>query len=84
MSGDAAEAVDLALSFLGPGRSYAARVFRDAPAADGPWRPTRLETRTLRAADRLALTMEPAGGFVAVLDPLDPPAAPAGSTRGGR
>jgi alpha-glucosidase len=74
MSGDEREEVDLALSFLDPGPPYAARVFRDAPQADGPWRPARSESGTLRASDRLSLTMEPAGGFVAILDPI-PPAA---------
>ena len=68
MSGATAESVDLALSFLPRGRAYAARVWRDG-AAEGAWRPARLETRTVSAADRLALTMEPAGGFVAILDP---------------
>ena len=73
MSGDDRESVDLALSFLDPGQGYAARVFRDAPTTDGPWRPARSESGTLRATDRLALTMEPAGGFVAILDPVAPP-----------
>jgi hypothetical protein len=68
MSGATAERVDLALSFLPRGRAYTARLWRDG-AAEGAWRPTRLETRTVSAADRLALTMEPAGGFVAILDP---------------
>jgi len=73
MSGEAAQEVDLALSFLDPGQPYAARVFRDAPVAEGPWRPARAETGTLRSTDRLSLTMEPAGGFVAILDPSAPP-----------
>jgi hypothetical protein len=68
MSGATAESVDLALSFLPRGRAYAARVWRDG-AAEGTWRPARLETRTVSATERLALTMEPAGGFVAILDP---------------
>jgi len=68
MSGATAESVDLALSFLPRNRAYAARVWRDG-AAEGAWRPARLEARTVSAADRLALTMEPAGGFVAILDP---------------
>jgi alpha-glucosidase len=72
MSGAAAEPVDVALSFLARGRRYAARVFRDEPQADGPWRPARLETRTVDATGRLALAMEPAGGFVAILDPVPP------------
>jgi alpha-glucosidase len=79
MSGAAAEGVDVALPFLARHRAYAARIFRDAPAADGPWRPVRLETRTVGPADRLALTMEPAGGFVAILDPV--PVAPSNGRR---
>jgi alpha-glucosidase len=74
MGGDAAERVDLALSFLDPGQPYALRIFRDAPMAEGPWRPARSETGALRATDRLALTMEPAGGFAAILDPIPPDA----------
>ena len=81
MSGAAAEGVDVSLSFLARDRAYAARVFRDEPAADGPWRPVRLETRTVGPADRLALTMEPAGGFVAILDPVPPGARPGSSSR---
>ncbi len=72
MSGDERESVDLALSFLEPGQLYAVRIFRDAPTTDGPWRPARSESGTLRAGDRLSLTMEPAGGFVAILDPAAP------------
>jgi alpha-glucosidase len=68
MSGASAESVDLALSFLPRGRAYTARVWRDGES-DGKWRPARLETRRVGAADRLTLTMQPAGGFVAILDP---------------
>ncbi len=79
MSGAAAEGVDVALSFLPRGRAYAARVFRDAPAAQG--RGVRPGSRRGRSAptDRLALTMEPAGGFVAILDPV-----PVGGAKGER
>jgi alpha-glucosidase len=78
MSGAGAESPDVALSFLPCGRAYAARIWRDG-AADGKWRPARLETRKVGSTDRLSLTMEPAGGFVAILDPL-----PADPTNGRR
>jgi hypothetical protein len=68
MSGDAAETVDLPLSFLARGRAYDLRLWRDGEA-DGTWRPTRRETRTATAAERLSVAMAPAGGFVAILDP---------------
>jgi alpha-glucosidase len=70
MSGAEKERADLSLSFLEPGRTYAARIYRDDPsaAADG-FCPAALETKSVTSRDRLTVAMERAGGFVATLDP---------------
>jgi alpha-glucosidase len=70
MSGAEKERADLSLSFLEPGRTYAARIYRDDPsaAADG-FCPAALETKFVTSRDRLTVAMERAGGFVATLDP---------------
>jgi hypothetical protein len=76
--------MDVALSFLPRDRAYTARVWRDG-AAEGKWRPARRETTRVRATDRLSLTMEAAGGFVAILDPAGPSRrriGPVGSSTG--
>jgi alpha-glucosidase len=73
MSGADAERLDVGLGFLSAGRAYTARIFADGPlASDGAWCPTRLETKTVGAADRLGVAMQKAGGFVAILDPVGP------------
>jgi alpha-glucosidase len=52
------------LSFLDPGRTYRAEIYRDAPYAD--WKTNReaivIESRDVTAADTLTLTLAPGGG----------------------
>ncbi|QQQ18194.1 glycoside hydrolase family 97 protein [Brevundimonas vitis] len=52
------------LSFLDPGRTYRAEIYRDAPDAD--WKTNReaivIESRDVTAADTLTLTLAPGGG----------------------
>ncbi len=56
---------DIPLSFLEPGRSYTATIYRDAPDAHYRTRTDAyvIETRTVTAADTLSLTAAPGGGF---------------------
>jgi alpha-glucosidase len=56
--------LDAALSFLDPGRSYRAEIYRDAP--DAHWQTNReaivIENREVTASDTLSLQLAPGGG----------------------
>lgn len=69
MTGDNACALELPLNFLDKNRSYKASIFSDDPAETNGWRPTKLETKTVAASDKLPIKMEEAGGCVAIFDP---------------
>ncbi len=57
--------VDVALDFLDAGRAYAATLYRDADGADWQTNATAyaIETRTVRAGDRLSVPLAPGGGL---------------------
>ena len=64
-AGGSARTTDVALGFLDAGRTYTATLYRDGEGAD--WRTNPLayavETRTVTAADRLAVPLAPGGGL---------------------
>lgn len=65
--------VAVALSFLDPGRSYRAEIYRDGPNAsfEGPGRfDIVIEKRKVGAGDVLDLAMAPGGGFAIRLVPI--------------
>ena len=58
--------VSVPLSFLDPGKSYAATIWRDGAAADGQGdnrHDMEVETMTVTSAETLDLRLAPAGGF---------------------
>jgi alpha-glucosidase len=61
------------LGFLPAGRSYRAEIWRDGEGGgiDGDRFAMVRETRTVRAGDRLSLTMEAGGGFALSLRPVE-------------
>lgn len=70
MTGAEAKSVEIKLSFLDPGRAYALTLYRDdAATASVPWCPVAKEGRQVTSGQTIAVHMEKAGGFVAVLDP---------------
>ncbi|MEO8548193.1 MAG: glycoside hydrolase family 97 protein [Sphingomicrobium sp.] len=56
--------IDVALSFLAPGRRYRAEIYRDGDRADYRANPRdiAIEQRTVTSGDRLALRIAPGGG----------------------
>ena len=64
LSGGKARTMDLALDFLAPNRRYRAEIYRDASDADWERRPEAiaLETREVRASDRLKVAIAAGGG----------------------
>ncbi|WP_233222326.1 glycoside hydrolase family 97 protein [Allosphingosinicella deserti] len=56
--------LDVALSFLTPGRKYRAQIYRDGPAADyrTNGKDIVIEERVVTSADRLMLQLAPGGG----------------------
>jgi len=56
--------IDVALSFLAPGRRYRAEIYRDGDRADYRTNPRdiAIEQRTVTSGDRLALRIAPGGG----------------------
>lgn len=71
MTGADAKTVSVRLDFLDPNRSYTLTLFRDdAATAAAPWCPVAKESCQVTSAEAVTVTMEKAGGFVAVLDPV--------------
>jgi alpha-glucosidase len=60
-----ARAMDVALDFLDPGRTYTATIYRDAADADWQTNPVAyaIETRTVTSANRLTIPLAPGGGL---------------------
>jgi alpha-glucosidase len=56
--------LDVPLSFLSPGRSYRAQIYRDGPTADyrGNGKDIVIEERRVRSTDTLTLRLAPGGG----------------------
>lgn len=72
MTGDEPQTVDVSLEFLTVGRKYLAQVWSDEPSAataTAEWIPTKAESKTVSANDRLRLEMAKAGGCVAIFTP---------------
>jgi alpha-glucosidase len=67
-----ARTLDVALDFLEPGVTYAARIWRDGDTADWKTAPYDMviETRELTAEDRLTIRMAPGGGLAVWLTPV--------------
>ena len=71
MTGADSQTIPIKLDFLKPGSAYTATVFSDDPAsASGEWCPAKRQARQVTSSDELLLSMEKAGGWVAILDPV--------------
>ncbi|GAA4781156.1 glycoside hydrolase family 97 protein [Stakelama sediminis] len=72
VTNDQARTVTLDLAFLDPGKTYRAKIWRDAPDADFR-KDTRhkdiIETRAVRKGDRWSVRMAPGGGFAIRITP---------------